>query len=385
MSLRLSHVLPALSLAVLVGGIVACSANSSESVFGNGTGGDGTGGSGGDPSDASTTYDGDSGGMIVTDALTGEGSITADSACAAEHAQAEQLPLDLYLMVDRSISMSGSSWTQQSSALNAFFGDPQSDGLYIAMGFFPLNDDCSPIQSNCQGNAYIKPPVDWGLLPGHASALTSAIAQNGPDGCFTPTQEALSGLLEGAKQRQIAEPLHIVAAVIASDGDPCCNDCPCEENTCMGQIAWDYANGSPPIKTFAIAADPAAIGVLTAIAQGGGTTAPFDATGSSQKFIDALNAIRGSMIACEYKVPVPEAGTVNPALVAVQFTPTGAPEPDTIPRKDSAGQCGSDPGWYYDDNTNPTKISFCPATCDAVQNDKDGTLDILLGCSPDQY
>jgi hypothetical protein len=386
MSLRLSTILTGLSLSSIAV-IAACSATSSDSnAFNNGSGGSATaGGSGGQQADASQTTGGSAGsGGLIVDAPLGESSMDPDSACVAEHAQAEKLPLDLYIMVDRSASMQGSKWANQSQALKTFFQDPQSDGLYIAMKFFPLNDACSPVDPSCSDSAYAKPLVDWGVLPGHASNLVSAINGTGPDGCFTPTQEALTGLLEGAKQRQISEPLHVVAAVFASDGEPCCDDCPCEKNGCIGAIAGQYANGSPPIKTFAIAADPSAMGVLTSIAQQGGTTAPFDATGSAQKFIDALNAIRGSMVACEYKMPVPEAGTINPKLVQIEFTPSTSNDPVEIPKKNGASDCGNDPGWYYDNDTNPTKIILCPSTCSLVQGDDKGKLDILFGCSGSQ-
>ncbi len=386
MSLRfLSRVVTDLSIAALAIGIAACSASSNDgTTFGPGSGAGNSGGSGGGSNDASAG-NGGSGGMFL-EASIGDGTINSDSACAAEHAKAEQLPLDLYFMVDRSGSMdsyytSPTKWEVQSSALNAFFSDSQSAGLYVALSFFPANDSCNPFDAQCSGNGYAKPQVDWGVLPNIQPTLSQKIGQSSPSGCFTPTQEALNGLLMGARARQLAEPDHIVAAVFASDGEPCCGSCPCEANACIGQIAAGYATGSPPIKTFAIAADSSAMGVLTAIAQQGGTNTPFDATGGTQSFIDALNAIRGSMLACEYKMPVPEAGTINPNLVQVQFTPTNATDPVTIPHKTDQSQCGSDPGWYYDNNTNPSKIVFCPSTCSMVQNDQSGKLDILLGCS----
>lgn len=383
-----SRVLASALVAALAFGSVSCSAtNSDGNVFGNGSGGASTGGSGGGTdSDASVTTDGAAGDSgVFIDASIGEGSMNADSACAAEHAKAEQLPLDLYLMVDRSGSMDGSPWVQQSSALNQFFNDPGSTGLYVAMRFFPLDDNCGPQDSACSGAKYVKPLVDWGQLPGLAPTLSQAINGTFANGCFTPTQEAIQGAMEGAKQRQIAQPQHVVAAVIVSDGEPCCGDCPIEDATGIGNLAGNYFNGTPSIRTFAVYVADAASDVMSAIAQKGGTNTPYDATGGSASLLAALNAIRGSMLACEYKVPVPEAGTVNPDQVEVEFTPSGATDPIKIPRKHGSGDCGNDPGWYYDDDANPTKLIFCPATCSMLQNDQDGKLDILLGCSSGQY
>ncbi len=383
MILRNTRVLFGAFIAIVAGGWVACSASSSDpSVFGPGQ--SGSGGAGGD--DASVLDDSSTGGTteggFLADVLTGDAPMEA---CAAEHAQAEQLPLDLYIMVDRSSSMGSlGKWDAQSNALTSFFQDPKSNGLYLALRFFPLDDTCNPKDAQCSGNAYVKPLVDWGMLPGNASTLVGAVTGNGPDGCFTPTQEALHGVLEGARQRQIAEPMHVVAAVIASDGEPCCGDCPCEADLCMGQLANQYATGTPPVKTFAIAADPSAMGVLTAIAFGGGTKTPFDATGGTAAFLDALNAIRGAMLACEYKMPATDAGHVNPALVQVEYTPGGSTDTQSLPKKASAADCGSGPGWYYDNEQNPTKISLCTASCTAAQNDQNGKVDILLGCSSTQ-
>lgn len=386
-----------LGTAALVGSIAgayACSGTESGSnTFGSGSGGSaGTGGagSGGSATDASAGGDGsaatggtDGGGMFVDSSL-GDGSITPESACAATAVEAEVLPLDLYIMADRSASMKQSSrWTNQSSALNTFFADPQSHGLFVALRFFPLDDTCFPQDSSCSGNAYTNPLVPWGELPGHASTLTAAVGATTPEGCFTPTQEALNGVLKGAYQRQTQEPLHVVAAVIVSDGTPCCGDC-VEDPAQLGQIAAGYANGTPSIKTFAIYVADSASEVMSAIAHDGGTGSAYDATAGQQAFIDALNDIRGSMLACEYKMPETDAGKINPELVQVEYTPGGATDAQKVDRVDDLASCVGGQGWYYDDNVNPTKLIMCPGTCDMLQNDENGKVQILLGCSDDQ-
>jgi hypothetical protein len=53
-----------------------------------------------------------------------------------------------------------------------------------------------------------------------------------------------------------------------------------------------------------------------------------------------------------------------------------------LPKKNDASAC--DPvsgGWYYDNNASPTKIILCPASCQMVQADQNGKVDILLGCA----
>ena len=381
-----------LGSAALLGSIAvayACSGtDSGSSEFGNGTGGSaGTSGSGGATSDASTdgsSMTGGSGGGMLIDANLGDGSMTPDSACAATAVEAEVLPLDLYIMADRSGSMKNDNrWTNQSNALNAFFADSQSQGLFVALRFFPLDDSCDPQDSSCSGNAYATPLVPWGELPSHASTLTAAVGATTPEGCFTPTQEAINGVLKGAYQRQTQEPMHVVAAVIVSDGTPCCGDC-IEDPAQLGQIAAGYANGTPPIKTFAIYVADVASEVMSAIAHDGGTGTAYDATGGQQAFIDALNDIRGSMLACEYKMPETDAGKINPELVQVEYTPGGATEAQKVEQVDDLASCVGGQGWYYDDNDNPTRLIMCPGTCETLQNDENGKVQILLGCSDDQ-
>jgi hypothetical protein len=36
--------------------------------------------------------------------------------------------------------------------------------------------------------------------------------------------------------------------------------------------------------------------------------------------------------------------------------------------------------WYYDDNANPTKIVFCPATCTSAGADTAGKVEVAVGC-----
>ncbi|MBI5537303.1 MAG: VWA domain-containing protein [Deltaproteobacteria bacterium] len=328
---------------------------------------------------------GGSGGFFI-DAPLGDQELNSDSACAADEVKAEVLPLDLYLMVDRSASMDNAGkWTNQSAALKSFFAAPESAGLWLALRFFPLNDVWAPQDPQCSGNAYTTPLVDWGELPGHEGALSGAIDGTGPNGSFTPTQEALNGVLKGALQRQQAEPLHVVAAVIVSDGEPCCDDCPLENAGQLAAIAGQYANGTPPIKTFAIYVDVKATDVMNQIAQQGGTTAPFDATSGQAAFIAALNAIRGSALGCEYKVPEGDGGKVNPKLVQVKYTPGTGGDGTELKQVDDKSKCGSEGGWYYDNNTSPTKITLCDSTCATVRNDDKAKISILLGCGSTQY
>jgi hypothetical protein len=82
---------------------------------------------------------------IAPDAAASE----TPASCARETHRAEQVPLDLLLLVDVSSSManpiaggSESKWQVAEATLRAFLGDPAtaSPGLSIGLQFFPLGD-----------------------------------------------------------------------------------------------------------------------------------------------------------------------------------------------------------------------------------------------------
>ncbi len=79
-------------------------------------------------------------------------------------------------------------------------------------------------------------------------------------------------------------------------------------------------------------------------------------------------------------MPTPTTGVVDPDQVVIEYTPGSGGPPQPMTKVDSAAQCGPGGGWYYDNNQNPTTITFCPATCTVVESDPNAKIDILLGC-----
>lgn len=332
-----------------------------------------TGGSGGEPLDASldVSYpDVD----FSYDAPSFDGTTEA---CATANVEAALKPLDMYFMIDRSGSMAGNPWIQQGQALSAFFHAPGSAGITVAMRFFPITDDFSAKDPGCTGDSYIKPLVNWGVLPGWANALDTAYSNVIPNG-GTPTQEAIIGVLKGALARQIAFPQHVVVAVMVSDGAPCCTTCPVESASGIGQIAAGYLNGAPSIRTFAIYVSAQANDVMTAIAVQGGTGQAFNATGGTQALLDALKTIQGTAIPCEFDMPVAEAGIINPDQITLDYMSGGNKTP--VGRVDNQNLCDVNGGWYYDNNASPSKILLCPATCTTMKADPMAKVNISLGC-----
>ena len=301
---------------------------------------------------------------------------TTGSCCVVSSVVAKLWPLDLYFMVDRSQSMQDGAWNSQVSALKSFFSKPKSGDVSIGLRFFPLNDLCVAQDNQCSGQNYMDPLVPWGTLPAHAETLNQQLDATSPDGCFTPTEEALHGVLLGSIQRKLGYPGHVVVAVFASDGGPCCQACPIEEPEGLGKIAAKAFTGIPSIPTFAIFLDPKASKVMTAIAENGGTGVAFDGSGSSAAFEHALQEIQSQSIPCQL-----DTGTtlLNPNTASLQFTPTNG-APYSIPRAADASHCDTEGDWYFDDPLSPKVIELCPAFCEQMKHDPGSQVTMFLEC-----
>jgi hypothetical protein len=87
----------------------------------------------------------------------------------------------------------------------------------------------------------------------------------------------------------------------------------------------------------------------------------------------------GSQITCEWELPAPPEGqTFSVDLVQVQRTTDAAGMVD-FTRVETVDECGAQ-SWHFDDALNPTKILACPETCEAMQGEDGGSIDITFSC-----
>lgn len=338
-----------------------------------GNGGSGTGagpGDGGLP-DVEFTYDG-----------PGE----QKEACAAITVQAQLVPLDLYVVLDRSGSMVNPAlgnlrWPPVRDALNAFFQSPTTAGIGIALTMF-----AHPTLTSCSPASYQNPLLAMATLPGnatgHALALQNTMNANAPVlGIGTPTESAMKGAVTFATGHKNANPAHSVAIVLATDGIP--GDASCSGEDSAGTQAAITAgfNGNPSIRTFVIGIDPNAemqTNLTAWGAAGGGQFFDVGTAGGPAQFLAAMKAIQGSLLGCTFVMPKTDAGIVDPTGVKVLYTP-GSGAQQELPHVNDAASCAG-PGWYYDNNATPTTIELCPNSCTTVQADSAGKIDIELGC-----
>jgi len=408
--------IPGLLIAAFLacGSVAACSGSTNGGTVwdtpGNGhkDGGGGTG----DDDDSTGDYDSGPPSGSFGDASTGGGG-KGDASCAAQATKAEQLPLDIFIMLDQSASMDetvgtgGSKWTAVTGALNTFLQQPQTN-VSVGIQYFGLppgggggtcpttctkNADCGPGNlcdtlfgtcicggggDSCNAADYSKPDVEIAPLPGVQPAITQSISKHSPS-TSTPTSAALQGAIDHASSWASAHTKDVVIALLATDGDPT----ECDTNLSnINAIAAKGAAGTPKILTFVIGVG-SSLGALNGIAAAGGTTNAFivDTSGNvNQQFLDALNKIRGTALGCTYKIPIPSTGNPDFNNVNVQYTPTGG-SAQVIPKVTDKAHCPtSGDAWYYDNNANPTSILLCTTSCGKVTADSTGKVDVLLGC-----
>lgn len=393
--------------------------------------------------------------------------------CAADTQEAQQVPVDLYLMVDTSGSMDEQTqagtkkWDDVKTALSSFVDDPASQGLGVALQFFPIikggvpdscnadsdcgaqggscwyrracqsavptlkycatDADCGNVagdcadlgqcvglssglclnknncgvlstcvtgmagyckdRDSCTSTEYGTAKVPFGTLPGQANAVKGELNAHTVGG-FTPTAPALQGAIDAAKARITANPTHHVAVVLATDGLP--TECATTDIASIANIA--QAGTTSGVNTYVIGVftqdeEQDAKTNLNQIAAKGGSNQAFvinTTQNVSQQFLQALDAIRGSALPCDFTLPVPKQGSPDYSKVNVQYT-SGSGSPTTIYFVPNAAACDpSTGGWYYDVDPSkgtPTKVMMCPQTCSGYKADTKAKIEIVQGCS----
>jgi len=365
--------------------ILACSAGG-----GGDTGGLGGDGSGAGNSTQSTSSNGQGGagassgsdgvGGLFNPGVGGGNGTGGSQACSATSAEAKLKPVNMFIAIDKSGSMSGSKWNAVESAFPQFFSNPAASNLNVALRFWPTSDCDDP---TCNATACAVPKVPLGPLsdPNHVQALNNAIVAANPDGSDTPTSAALDGATKWAANYMVQNPGEKAVVLLVTDGDP--NGCS-SSSSAIFNIAQNAYQGAG-VLTFAIGMQGATQSFMQGLAQAGGTTSPYiiDTGTAVQQLLDAMKQIQGSAVSCDIAMPDPPPGKkLDPSQVEVTFTPQGG-MPTKITKVADVTQCTAAGGFYYDNPAQPTKIILCPETCKTLQAIPDGKLELNLGCLTD--
>jgi hypothetical protein len=310
----------------------------------------------------------------------------------------------MLVMFDRSTSMhdeadqatGATRWDLASAALTSFFADPAAAGLQVALRFFPHDSPAAGCNDDdCSVEACATPIVplatltpEVGPIDLHEAALIASSAAAAPAPRMqgmnagsqgTPISAALAGALAWAQAQRMAAPEENAVVVLVTDGEP--NGCE-EDITSIASLASE-ALAASGTRTYAIGLTGSQESDIDAIAAAGGTTEGIfitDGATAKQDLLNALAAIRGSALDCDFEMPKASSGMqVDPSKINVNYTPAGGTQM-TLGRVVDAASCGTAPGWYYDNEQNPSRILLCPASCNSATVDIDATLEVLLGC-----
>jgi len=294
---------------------------------------------------------------------------------------------NLFFMVDRSGSMSMSGlWDPLKSALTTFFQASTSAGLGVALEFFPLDASTTPKQDGCAGSdcdasKCANPWVPLGTLTTAAAPSDSqedklVTAITGLGTAFgTPMHPALDGATQWAVNQKGSKPLEDFSVILITDGDPYgCN----EDLNAIAALA-SAAYLSAGIKTYVLALPGSTIANLDKIAIAGGTggSIPVTAASLAAELIASFQAIAGNQAKCDFALPNPSLYDKND--VTVTFTASNSTQ-SILPKRNDLAACGTNPGWYFDNNTTPTKVVLCPKSCSNAQSDVGSSISLNVGC-----
>ncbi len=391
-------------------GLVMCSSDGDEdkndgggnrsATGGSGNSGNASGGSGNASAGASTTTGGRSStggrsgtipsaacnGLTDTEATQGGGEGGNNGVCAGIGQEAEPFPVDILLVMDRSLSMgyevspNVTRLDLLSDAIQTYAADPEAAEIGTGLVFFRALDG-----DVCDPSSYETPDVPIQLLADNGDEIATAISTVTPGG-LTPSVPALEGAITHARRHARAHTDRATVVVLVSDAFPTeCNTDPAAQS----DLAEEAYDGDPSIPVYAIGVGASARFNLDNVARAGGTREALmteDGT-AAEDFVAALKNITLSELKCEFRLPNPPDGLelqtsnedVNVQMVYQPFEG----EAEEMPYVGSLAGCGTSDfgGWYFDNSNDPSSIRVCPCTCSRFGA---GTLEIRIGCRPEK-
>jgi hypothetical protein len=331
-------------------------------------------------------------GLSISSTSPDAGTTGVPAQCAGVGFAVDPSPVDLFIMLDRTQSM---TYTLQNSTLQRWDAIEQgfkqftsSTFQFTRVGLNYFGKTGNPNDpAECDPNAYAQAAVPIDYLSNNASALVQSVTnERAILGGQTPWYPALQGGLQFTQKWQMANPSRGVVFVFVTDGYP--TECD-QDMTDITSVVSDAHQarglfaGGPPIYTSVIGVAVDKFN-LDAVAQAGGTNTAniVDGPTAPDQFATALqNALRSIFSAnlqCSFALPTPPAGQVlDPNVVQVVYMPFQGNDQE-IPRTTSAAACGGlNGGWYFDNASNPTSITLCPCSC---ANTAAGSVEVRFGC-----
>jgi hypothetical protein len=279
-----------------------------------------------------------------------------------------------------------SRWEVLTAGMEALATSKDAADIGASITFFSVN---GAEDEQCDPSSYQKPIVPLGPLSETGPDIVAKMRATTPGG-LTPTEPALQGALTYAMQEKAANPEREKVVVLMSDGYPtqCTNKLPSD----ITAVIAEAAAAPIPIRTFIVGiGDPNKLSTgsfnLKNYARAGKTGTPIlvneteDANATSQQIVNALLNISNKPLACEYEITPPSEGqAIDAERMTVTFQPASG-KLQELPRVSGPSACSGSKngGFYFDNPTNPTKVTVCPCNCAAFGA---GTVSLVYGCRP---
>jgi hypothetical protein len=325
---------------------------------------------------------------------------SGQDACAGTQREVESSKLDVYIMMDRTQSMSylsqcdandaciSTRWDDLKAAVQAFVEDPEviARDVYAGIQFFSQTGTYKDNATDCDPNVYATPAVEIAPVAESGPLIMQQFDAWFPSG-ETPSVPALQGAIQHAYDWQLAHPIRQTIVLLVTDG--LATMCDLTDTGFIAAAAEGMAL-DPPIRTYIIGVSVGANRFsLNSVAKYGGSTEAFLVEDTQPSdLVNALKRVTANPLPCDYGIPS------NPnALEAIDYgkvqvlhtTATGKTE--EVPYARTRSGCGTvHGGWYYDLvpsadplAAKPSRIIMCPCTCASLDV---GTLEIYYGCSP---
>lgn len=336
-------------------------------------------------------------------APSGECKLTIkDEPCSFEAFETENIPLDIYVMFDRSGSMCscvdppliGNPCPDPNCrqtrieairvAMSGFVNDTGSSGIGVGVGYFGQQQIGA---ADCRPQTYTVPAVTIADLPGNAGSVMNSLNTADPIG-ETPTGAAIRGACSYAQQWKRDHSDHEVVILFVTDGEPQAPvSCPNGVGGCCPtvpdavQAAKDCLQGDVGIRTYVLGVGPYLQNLAQIAVAGGTSKAYLVETGDvAAQVLLALNQIRGdAAIPCEFPIPKPLDGQVlDLSKVNIAYH-TSSCEGKVYYNVKTQSGCTADGGWYYDNPSAPSRVELCPSSCSEVAA-PGGSLVYSIGC-----
>jgi hypothetical protein len=300
-------------------------------------------------------------------------SIYNSSACNGGNCAPAGSPLfgvqnDVLFVVDRAAS-SSSVWSYTQQGITKFLQEAPVHPLNVAISVFPDDGYTNSCETTgaaaCTAAGCDAAILGYTSVPYAGSTITSKLNGVARSALPPPTPAAQAGAYQIAATDYGSytaphQPRPIVVMVMQSDP----TNCSASVSDMATAAANAYAaNGT---KTYVIGinlTNATTPGTIAAAGHGKG----YSYSGATpDAFIQAsLDDMLLDLLPCNMALPA--AGTFDPTSTYVYQSTAGNPTKATLSHVTSASGCNATTGgYYYDNNTTPTKISLCPASCNTA-------------------